>query len=72
MVSDASASPGSLHKVMTDAAIAIACDHAGLVLKAELVSVLNEDGHAVLDLGTDGPASVDYPDFADASSTRSS
>lgn len=51
---------------MTDAAIAIACDHAGLVLKAELESALKEDGHAVLDLGTDGPASVDYPDFADA------
>lgn len=51
---------------MTDAAIAIACDHAGLVLKADLVSALNEAGCAVLDLGTDGPASVDYPDFADA------
>ena len=51
---------------MPDAAIAIACDHAGLALKAELASALREDGHVVLDLGTDGPASVDYPDFAHA------
>ena len=51
---------------MQDAAIAIACDHAGLALKAELVAALKEAGHTVLDLGTDGPASVDYPDFADA------
>jgi len=51
---------------MPDAAIAIACDHAGLTLKAELSSALGEAGHAVLDLGTDGPASVDYPDFAHA------
>ena len=51
---------------MTDAAIAIACDHAGLALKAELSAALRDAGHAVLDLGTDGPASVDYPDFAHA------
>lgn len=51
---------------MQDAAIAIACDHAGLALKAELMAALRDDGHVVLDLGTDGPASVDYPDFADA------
>jgi ribose 5-phosphate isomerase B len=51
---------------MPDAAIAIACDHAGLALKAELADALREAGHVVLDLGTDGPASVDYPDFAHA------
>lgn len=51
---------------MQDAAIAIACDHAGLALKTELVAALGEAGLKVLDLGTDGPASVDYPDFADA------
>ncbi len=51
---------------MPDAAIAIACDHAGLALKAELSAALRDAGHAVLDLGTDGPASVDYPDFAHA------
>ncbi|HEX8555519.1 MAG TPA: RpiB/LacA/LacB family sugar-phosphate isomerase, partial [Sphingomonas sp.] len=43
--------------------IAIASDHAAVSLKAVLVDWLNEHGHAVLDLGTDGPSSVDYPDY---------
>jgi ribose 5-phosphate isomerase B len=51
---------------MTDAAIAIACDHAGLDLKVDLAAVLRERGFDVIDLGTHGTASVDYPDFADA------
>jgi ribose 5-phosphate isomerase B len=46
--------------------IAIAADHAGFELKAALAKDLAELGHGVLDLGTDGLASVDYPDFADA------
>jgi ribose 5-phosphate isomerase B len=45
--------------------VAIASDHAGFELKEALKSVLGELGLAALDLGTDGPASVDYPDFAD-------
>lgn len=51
---------------MQDAAIAIACDHAGLALKADLAAALVDAGLRVLDLGTHGPESVDYPDFADA------
>ena len=43
--------------------IAIASDHAAFALKAELVAWLREAGHDVCDLGTDGEASVDYPDF---------
>jgi ribose 5-phosphate isomerase B len=50
---------------MPDAAIAIACDHAGLDLKAAVAQQLRDAGHAVLDLGTHGTASVDYSDFAD-------
>jgi ribose 5-phosphate isomerase B len=46
--------------------IAIGSDHAGFPLKADLVRMLKDQGHTVLDLGTDGPASVDYPDFAHA------
>jgi ribose 5-phosphate isomerase B len=46
--------------------VAIACDHAGLALKRVLAEALRDAGHNVLDLGTDGPESVDYPDFADA------
>jgi ribose 5-phosphate isomerase B len=45
--------------------IAIGSDHAGLALKGEMVSLLKEMGADVLDMGTDSPASVDYPDFGD-------
>lgn len=46
--------------------VAIAADHAGFDLKEILKAELNGLGHQVLDLGTQGPQSVDYPDFADA------
>ena len=46
--------------------VALAADHAGFELKAVLKSELEARGRAVLDLGTFGPESVDYPDFADA------
>ena len=46
--------------------IAIAADHAGYELKELLRQDLEAMGHEVLDLGTNGPDSVDYPDFADA------
>ncbi len=46
--------------------IAIAADHAGYELKDLLRQDLEAMGHEVLDLGTNGPESVDYPDFADA------
>jgi len=44
--------------------IAIASDHAGYDLKVQLKQELERLGFEALDLGTDGPASVDYPDFA--------
>ncbi|MDY0873077.1 ribose 5-phosphate isomerase B [Dongia rigui] len=44
--------------------IAIASDHAGYDLKVQLKPELERLGFEVVDLGTDGPASVDYPDFA--------
>ncbi len=44
--------------------IAIGADHGGPALKASLVAQLRAAGHTVLDMGTDGPARVDYPDFA--------
>jgi ribose 5-phosphate isomerase B len=43
--------------------IAIASDHAAIAMKAELVQWLTELGHDVDDLGPDGGASVDYPDY---------
>lgn len=46
--------------------VAIASDHAGFELKALLIDELRALDREVLDLGTDGPASVDYPDFGHA------
>lgn len=46
--------------------VAVGADHGGLGLKNRLGAALIEGGHQVLDFGTDGPASVDYPDFAQA------
>ena len=43
--------------------IAIASDHAGFDLKAELREYLIALGHDVADLGPDTPDRVDYPDF---------
>jgi ribose 5-phosphate isomerase B len=43
--------------------IALASDHAGFALKDELAAWLRDTGHVVLDLGTNGPDSVDYPEF---------
>lgn len=43
--------------------LAIASDHAAYELKAALAEWLAGEGHDVLDLGTDGTASVDYPDY---------
>jgi ribose 5-phosphate isomerase B len=43
--------------------IALAADHAGYGLKDELARWLGEQGHDVSDLGTNGPESVDYPEF---------
>ncbi|MBF0374847.1 MAG: ribose 5-phosphate isomerase B [Alphaproteobacteria bacterium] len=49
---------------MTDRILAMASDHGGYEMKALLKDEAVRLGWAVLDLGTDGPASVDYPDYA--------
>ena len=43
--------------------IIIGSDHGGVVLKTALKSYLNRRGYKVTDAGTNGDASVDYPDF---------
>lgn len=45
--------------------VALAADHAGFELKEILEEAIVARGLEVLDLGTDGPASVDYPAMAD-------
>ncbi|NKD54238.1 ribose 5-phosphate isomerase B [Haematospirillum sp. H1815] len=49
---------------MTPKSVAIANDHAALDLKKALVGHLVSAGCALLDLGTNSPDSVDYPDYA--------
>jgi ribose 5-phosphate isomerase B len=44
--------------------VVIASDHAGVSLKTVLIDHLEQRGMNCLDLGTNGTASVDYPDFA--------
>jgi ribose 5-phosphate isomerase B len=48
---------------MTDKTIAIACDHGGYDLKIQLIPMLEALGLKVLDLGTNSPDSIDYPEF---------
>ncbi|MFO0751949.1 MAG: ribose 5-phosphate isomerase B [Thermodesulfovibrionales bacterium] len=45
--------------------IALGSDHAGLDMKREVLSLLQEMGHEQADYGTDTPQSVDYPDFGE-------
>ncbi|MDR3440825.1 ribose 5-phosphate isomerase B [Telmatospirillum sp.] len=54
---------------MSSKIIALASDHGGYELKTILKDTLAAQGFQVLDLGTDGPQSVDYPDFARAMAT---
>ncbi|HQT87877.1 MAG TPA: ribose 5-phosphate isomerase B [Acidiphilium sp.] len=50
--------------------IAVGADHAGYLLKDQLAQAARDVGWTVIDCGTNGPASVDYPDFAHAVSDR--
>ena len=51
---------------MTQEIVAIGTDHAGFEFKSAISTVLEKMGFRVLDLGTNGSDSADYPDFADA------
>lgn len=43
--------------------IGLGADHGGYALKQVVVDALKAAGHEVLDFGTNGDASVDYPDY---------
>jgi len=43
--------------------IVMTADHAGVDLKDELAAWLGEQGHEIIDLGTNSHESVDYPRF---------
>ena len=49
---------------MAEEKVVIASDHAGFSMKSAFGEFLKEMGYSVLDLGTDSPCSVDYPDYA--------
>jgi len=46
--------------------ISIGTDHGGVDLKDALKVSIQDMGHAIIDRGTQGHDSVDYPDFAEA------
>lgn len=50
-----------LHKT-----VAVGADHGGFAMKEMLKDHLKSQGHRVIDCGTSGTESVDYPDFAEA------
>lgn len=51
-------------------AIAVGADHGGYALKQKLKAHLSDQGLRVVDCGTSGAESVDYPDFAHAVARR--
>jgi ribose 5-phosphate isomerase B len=44
--------------------VAIGCDHGGYALKQDVIEAITAAGHEPVDLGTYGPESVDYVDYA--------
>lgn len=45
--------------------IALGGDHAGYEYKAKFIEKLDKNGYECINVGTDGPESVDYPVYAD-------
>lgn len=46
--------------------IAVGFDHRGFLIKRDLIALLEQHGHEVVDLGTDSTDPVDYPDVSTA------
>ena len=44
--------------------VVIGSDHAGFLLKLTLIDCVRDMGYEIINIGTDGPEPVDYPDFA--------
>lgn len=44
--------------------IAVGSDHRGVTAKQRVLAALNRLGHEAVDMGTNGPGAVDYPDIA--------
>lgn len=50
----------------TSMRVVIGADHAGYLMKQEIIAMLESRGMAVTDVGTDSTERTDYPDFAAA------
>jgi ribose 5-phosphate isomerase B len=44
--------------------VAVAFDHAGVILREQVMAVIAAAGHEIIDLGTDSTEPVDYPSKA--------
>ena len=49
---------------MNKIVVALGCDHAALDMKGIIKTHLESKGYVITDVGTYGPESCDYPDFA--------
>jgi ribose 5-phosphate isomerase B len=50
--------------------LVIGSDHAGFAVKQEVIAHLRGTGHEVTDVSSFGPVPVDFPDIAEALTTR--
>jgi len=50
--------------------IAVGSDHRGYQIRAKIIELLKRLGHEVVDVGTDRPDPVDYPDIAALVATK--
>jgi ribose 5-phosphate isomerase B len=55
-----------VRRTAAEVRISVGGDHAGYPLKVVLIDHLREQGHEVLDMGTDSEEAVDYPPFVAA------
>ena len=44
--------------------VAVGFDHAGFPLKKTVLNAVRDSGHEPIDLGTDSPEPVDFPDYS--------
>ena len=44
---------------------AVACDHAGYIIKDTVIKAIKDVGHEPIDFGTTSTERVDYPDYAE-------
>lgn len=66
----ADGSAGAAGSTADSQRVAVGADHGGFALKQKIAAHLGDQGFEVVDCGTTGTDSVDYPDFAHAVARR--